>query len=159
MATFSFDQLNLSDVKASAGGGLQAGRYICKVKAAALRDTAKGGKQVEVNFEDNQGGGVIRAWINVHVPESSEATRIGREQLKSLLVHGGHASPDQPGDIKSLVGLDVGVTVKSESYQKNGETRSGSKVHFFYDPATGASASNDTAPPAAARKFDDEIPF
>jgi hypothetical protein len=159
MATFSFDQLNLSAVRVFMGSSLQAGRYICEVKDASLRDTSKGGKQVEVNFEDKQGAGSIRTWLNVHVPDGAEATRIGREQLKSLLIYGGHASPDQPGDIKSLVGLSVGVAVKKEDYQKNGETRSGSRVHFFYDPATGGTGANDAAPPAAARKFDDEIPF
>ena len=161
MAAFSFDNLNLSGVKTSAGGGLQPGRYICKVKEATLRDTAKGGKQVEVTLEDKASGSTIRAWLNVHVPEGAEATRIGREQLKSLLVHGGHATPDAPGDIKSLVGLVVGVSVKADNYEKSGETRIGSKVHFFYDPASGGVGAKDSAmqAPAAARKLDDEIPF
>lgn len=163
---FSFNNLNLSGVDAAKGGGsLQPGRHVCKVSDATVRDTRTGGTQVEITLQDVAGTGSIRAFLNVHVPSSADATRIGREQLKALLVHGGHSNPDKPGDIRSLKGLVLGVGVKAESYEKNGETRTGSKVHYFFDPKedgyagakSGGAATSQTS--GAHNNMDDEIPF
>lgn len=163
---FSFDQLNLSGVEVSKGGGsLAPGKYVCKTKDAKLRDTRTGGKQLEVSLEDVDGHGSIRTWINVHVPSSQEATRIGREQLKALLVHGGHSNPDSPGDIRNMNGLTVGVAVKAEEYEKDGEKRTGSKVHYFCPPSEISPAkSGGTSKPSESQTggfgdMDDEIPF
>jgi hypothetical protein len=164
---FSFNDLNLSGVDAASGGGaLQPGRHICKVTDAAIRDTRTGGKQLEVTFQDVAGTGSIRAFLNVHVPSSADATRIGREQLKALLVHGGHQNPDRPGDIRTVKGLTLGVAVKAETYEKNGETRSGSKVHYFFDPKeegyTGGKSGGSSGGQVSGGgrgDMDDEIPF
>lgn len=157
---FSFNELNLSGVEVSTGGGtLQPGRHVCKISDAVIKDTRTGGKQLEVQLDSVKGGG-IRAWINVHVPASQDATRIGREQLKALLVHGGHPNPDRPGDVASMKGLTVGVAVKSDSYEKNGETRTGSRVHYFFDPSEeGHVKGSQPASKSGGMELDDAIPF
>lgn len=157
---FSFNDLNLSGVEAAGGSStLKPGRYQCKVTDAKLRDTRSGGKQIEVSLEDVSGGGAIRCWINVFVPSSDQATRIGREQLKALLTFGGHTNPDKPGDIGSLKGLKPGVSVSSQTYTKDGEERTGSSVKYFFDPAE-IGASKASAPAGDGfSDLKDDIPF
>jgi hypothetical protein len=167
---FSFNQLNLESVNAAAAADtLKPGRYQCKVAKAEVKQTKTGGSQLEVTLVDLGGQGSIRAWINVHVPSSAEATRIGREQLKGLLLFGGHKTPDHPGDVRTIVGLKPGVAVGTDDYEKDGETRKGSKVRGFFDPKeiTGSSSPSNSqsggnsggisAPPGMG--LDDEIPF
>jgi len=161
VSEFSFNNLNLSEVEFSGGSSiLDPGRHVVKVDSAELKDTRTGGKQIAVSFSSTEGKGGIRAWINVHVPSSPTATKIGREQLKALLVNGGHANPDHPGDVASLVGLIVGVGVAEDRYIKDGEERVGSKVSYYFDPKTASKpapqAESGGAPKPAA---DDEIPF
>jgi hypothetical protein len=110
---FSFANLNLSAVTASTGGSvLQPGRYLVKVKDAEVTDNkSKTGKILKVKLVCDQG--VITDNINVF-HESQEAERIGLEQLKSLLVNGGHPNPDNPGDISSVKGLSVGIIVAQD---------------------------------------------
>jgi len=164
---FSFNELNLSGVEVRQSSMLQPGKYLCVVESAALRDTRQNGKQVEVVLKDTASEATIKTWINVHVPSSHDATRIGREQLKALLVHGGHPNPDKPGDVSSMSGLRVGVAVKADSYEKNGETKTGSAVHYFFAPselgsqAGAVTKDNFQAPQATGggMKLDDDIPF
>tara|TARA_R110002124_G_scaffold159517_2_gene326771 strand:+ start:8763 stop:9251 length:489 start_codon:yes stop_codon:yes gene_type:complete len=160
---FSFNELNLSATKLSSGSStLKPGRYQCEVTDAKLKDTRTGGKQIEVSLNDLAGGGAIRVWLNVHLPNSVEATRIGREQLKAMLTYGGHATPDNPSDLGSLKGLKPGVSVASDSYVSDGETRTGSTVKGFFDPAEIGGTSVNTPTTLAnpsAQDLDDEIPF
>ena len=161
---FSFNDLNLSSIDVGgAGQTLKPGRYICEVKEASLRDTRTGGKQVEVTLQDQASGLQIRHWINVHVPSSEKATRIGREQLKALLTFGGHSNPNAPSDISSLRGLKPGVSVGQDTYNKDGEERTGSAVKGYFDPSelggvTSSSQGSGGSSPAAT-KMDDDIPF
>jgi hypothetical protein len=161
--SFSFNELNLSSLEVSSGSTtLSPGRYHCEVTEAKLRDTRTGGKQIEVTFNDLSGRGSIRSWINVHVPSSEKATRIGREQLKALLTFGGHSNPDRPEDIASMKGLKPGVSVVSDTYTKDGEEREGSTVKGYFDPAEIGGSS--TKPPTenkteAKQDLDDDIPF
>ena len=159
MSDFSFNNLNLSDVdfSASTNSVLQPGRHVCKVENAELKPTRTGGQQIVVSLSSTEGSGSIRHFINVYSPVSPDATRIGREQLKALLSHGGHANPDQPGDIDTIKGLVVGVGVNRDSYMKDGQEREGSKVSYYFDPAQ-ASAPK-AASPEGAKPKDDEIPF
>ena len=131
---FSFSNLNLSNVQAAAGVSvLPPGRYVCKVTDAKIESTKDGsGRMVVVKLADEGGKGVITDRLNVF-NKSPEATRIGLEQLKALLVNGGHPDPDNIGahGVQSIRGLTVGVLVGSEMYQ--GEARS--RVKGYMDPA------------------------
>jgi hypothetical protein len=143
--SFSFRELSLDGVdaqKESSGGSiLKAGDYSCKINSAEVKDTRTGGKQVVIDLKDEQSGSSIKDFINVHVPASeglsveeknnkNNAQKWGREKLKALLTHGGHPSPDKPGDISSLVGLRVGVHVEKDEYtDSTGMKREGSRVN------------------------------
>ena len=160
--SFSFNDLNLSGVEiSSASNMLKPGRYVCTAKNARLKDTKSGGKMVEVECEDTASGSSIRAFLNVHIPSSEQATRIGREQLKALLTHGGHKDPDNVGKsgIASINGLKVGVLVVAETYQKDGQTRTGSQVSGFFDPKGFVAQSSSSSQAPVARTLDDDIPF
>jgi len=126
--SWSFRDLNLTGVEVQTGGSLKPGRYVCRVSDPKIKETRNGGRQVEVRLTDINGSGSVRDFISVYVPGNTEnaqtAQRIGRERLKSLLVFGGHPNPDEPGDIKTLDGLIVGVNVEqSEDYEKDGVMR------------------------------------
>lgn len=163
MSNFSFSDLNLGDVKTAVGGGmLPPGRYQCEVISAIWKNTKAGGKMIELELRDEGGFGKIRTWINVQIPSSQEATRIGREQLKALCVHGGHPDPDNVGShgIASLVGLKPGVGVASEDYVKNNEKRIGSLVKYFFDPLDLAGGVTPSASPSnGLNDPDEDIPF
>jgi hypothetical protein len=170
--SFSFRELSLDGVdaqKESSGGSiLKAGDYSCKINSAEVKDTRTGGKQVVIDLKDEQSGSSIKDFINVHVPASeglsveeknnkTNAQKWGREKLKALLTHGGHPSPDKPGDISSLVGLRVGVHVEKDEYtDSTGMKREGSRVKRFgaYFPA-----ANGTVVETSSTTSTDEIPF
>ena len=165
MSEFSFSDLSLGEVKIGGGNRLAPGKYKCEVTDAEWQTSRSGGKMIVVSLSDVGGGGDIKTWLNVHVPSSPQATNIGRSQLKSLLVHGGHPDPDNIGDhgIASIKGLTTGVAVKSEYYVKDGETRDGSTVSYFCSPddIPNGAASHPPVQMSAGEddKLDDEIPF
>lgn len=125
--SWSFDQVDLSGVDTDGGRAtLRPGNHEVKIANAEIKTTNAGnGKYVEVRLEGENGQYVIDR-INVHNP-NKKATEIGLARLKSLLTFAGHPSPDKPGDIKSLLGLKVGVRVEQgESWQdKDGNVRPG----------------------------------
>lgn len=155
MTGFSFGNLSLSGVTAAAGISVLApGKYVCKVKEAVIEDTKnKGGKVLKVKLACDSG--VITANINVFNP-SAEAQRIGLEQLKALLVFGGHPDPDNIGQhgVQSIRGLTVGVVVSPDSY--NGQPSS--KVSGFMKPED-VPAGNSTGPAASAPIGGSKLPF
>lgn len=159
--TFSFSNLSLAGVQAAAGVAvLPPGQYVCKVKDVEIADTkAKTGKVLKVKLVCDQG--VITDNINVHNP-NKEAVRIGMEQLKSLLVCGGHSDPDNIGQhgVNSIKGLTVGVIVKKDTY----DGRESSKVAGYRKPEDineGSGAGSVPAPsaPSIGGIDDDSIPF
>jgi hypothetical protein len=155
--TFSFSSLSLSGVQAAAGVAvLPPGQYVCKVKDVEIADTkAKTGKVLKVKLSCEQG--VITDNINVHNP-NSEATRIGLEQLKGLLVSGGHPDPDNIGQhgVGSIKGLTVGVIVKADTY----DGKVSSKVAGYRKPEEINSATpKSSAPAPAIGMSDSDIPF
>ena len=157
---FDFRSLNLGDVEASSGSlGLKPGRYVCKIDDVKLGDTKRGGKNLEIKFVDVGGAGSIRHWINLQVPSSPEATRIGLEQLKAVLVHGNHPSPNQPGDIATLRGLTLGVAVVEEKYTKDGEERTGGRVSYVFPQDDGADSPSHPHPESVSAIGQDRIPF
>jgi hypothetical protein len=154
---FSFSNLNLASIEAAkAAVVLAPGRYVCKTVSAELTDSKSGGKLIKVRLEDVKGKGLITGYLNVHVPKSDEATRIGLEQLKALLVHGGHSDPDNVGDhgVASIKGLTVGVIIASETYE--GEKRS--KVTGFCPPSE-VKGYEDTEAAKSGSVTDGDIPF
>lgn len=160
---FSFKDLNLSNIEVtSAGSVLKPGRHVCTVTEAAIKPSKSNGAILELKLASDEGA--IRHWINVHVPTSEQATRIGREQLKALLVHGGHPTPDNPGGVEKIRGLKVGVSVGTDTYMKDGEERTGSKVKGFFNPSelgvkASAPATTETKPAASFEDIKDDIPF
>ena len=144
--TFSFSNLSLSGVEAAAGSSVLApGKYVVTAKTAKVEDTKSGnGKVLKVMFSCKEG--VISDNINVYNP-SAEATKIGLEQLKSLLVNGGHPDPDNIGahGVASIIGLTVGIVVGTDTYQ--GETRS--KVKGYCKPEAVTKATGSSSPAAA----------
>jgi hypothetical protein len=165
--SFNFNDLNLSGVEiSSAPAMLKPGRYVVQITSAHTKQTRNGGTAVELAMTDVKGMGSLRAWVNVFVPSSTVATRIGREQLKALLTHGGHPTPDNPKEISSIEGLKVGASVGSDKYTNdNGEERTGSKLKGFFDPSEidpniekKVGASNGTTTDSSTKQ-EDKIPF
>jgi hypothetical protein len=115
---FSFESLTLGHVEAAkAATVLPPGRYVCTTSDAKMKPTKDGsGMRLEVRLTETKGKGMINGYLNVHLPKHPEATRIGQEQLKALLVHGGHPDPDNIGEhgIHSINGLTVGVAVRNK---------------------------------------------
>lgn len=163
MSNFSFSAIDLSqdDIGRAGGNVLPPGDHVCRVTEAKMKQSKTGGHMLEVKLSAEGTGGSITSYINLLVPTSTEATRIGREQLKALLVHGGHRNPNRPGDVSSIRGLRVGVRVVAEPYTaKDGSVKQGSKVTGFMPPSEVAGAPATAASsirPAA--DLDDEIPF
>lgn len=172
MSWKGFGSLDLGDVAADSGGRatLRPGNHEVTVDAAEIKQTKDGsGRYIEVILKDATGAHV-KDRINVH-NRNATATKIGLERLKSLLVYGGHASPDKPGDIKSLVGLKVGVRVENgpDWRDNDGNVRPGggqplkNGAYFALDGKVELGAREPTtptpAPAASSNELNDEIPF
>jgi hypothetical protein len=175
MSDFDFSKLDLSKYEVDSGEErLRAGKYVCKVTEAKIETMKSGnGRTLTLRLEDvKTGHGSIPMFITVEHNKSAKAEEIGLKQLKTLAAHGGLANPNQIGNVKNLVGLQVGVKVSPEPWtDDNGEERTGSAVdkwHPFFDPsrttATGPDPVEAKAPaaPAASKEDpfeDDDIPF
>lgn len=155
---FDFGSLDLSNVKAAtAGAVLPPGRYVCTTSDAKVENTKEGGgKYLSVRLKEINGKGVITGRLNLHLPKSAEATRIGLEQLKGLLTCGGHEDPNNVGQlgVSSINGLTVGVIVKGEKYQ--GEDRSA--VSGFCKPSD-VKGYESQVPQETGSIGDSDIPF
>lgn len=171
-----FGGLDLSGVEAERSSNtLRPGNYICKITEAEVKDTKdKRGKGLEVTFVDKDSGGDIKDWINLK-NNNAEAERIGLQKLKALLISAGHPNPDRPGDVRSIVGLMVGVRVdQGEDWtDNNGRVRpGGGKVrrsgayfnqsaasHIGPDPRANTRREPEANTGRGASSFNDEIPF
>lgn len=157
----SFKDLDLSSVEFSTRASvLPAGRHVCEVTNAEWYETKSGGKAVKLVLSSTKGDGVLNGMLNV-VNRNDVAQRIGREQLKAMLTFGGHPTPDKPGDIASLRGLKVGVSVGTEKYTDSfGEQKDGSVLKGFFDPSGLDGGSSDKgADNGGDNELDDDIPF
>lgn len=151
--SWSFDKLDLGGIEQDGGRAtLRPGNHKVKISSAEIKTTKAGnGKYIEVKLEADNGQYVLDR-INVHNP-SQKAQEIGLARLKSLLTHGGHPTPDQPGDIKSLIGLEVGVRVEQgESWRdSDGNVRPGGgqpRNNGAYFALDGSVSLGETEPPA-----------
>lgn len=164
---FNFRELDLSAVKASGiSNRLKPGNYVCTISEAKVEQTkSKNGYAAKVVFVADDMSGEITNYFNV-AHKNEDTQRIGREQLKGLLVAAGHPNPDQPGDITSLLKLKVGVRVVEEPYMKDGQQRMGSAVAGFFAPSDYAKQApvplGPTTAPASGggvSAMKDDLPF
>lgn len=132
---FNFRELDLTAVKASGiSNRLKPGNHICTIAEAKIEPLkSKNGFSAKVVLVADDMSGEIANYFNI-AHKSEDAQRIGREQLKGLLVAAGHPTPDHPGDISSLLKLKVGVRVVEEPYIKDGKERMGTAVAGFFAP-------------------------
>jgi len=175
--SFDFNNLDLGNVELSSGSVvIPIGDHVAKVVGAELTKSSKGVDQVKVTVE-NEDKQTLMKWITVRNPNSQQNTSIGRQELKALLVHGGHPDPDNIGQhgIDSMIGLQVGIRVVEDAYtDKNGQPRVGSKLKSFIPPMTAdatfnppkgisetssSSDANQTEGDTEKSEDDDAIPF
>jgi hypothetical protein len=159
--SFSFSDLNLRDVSVSSGGGLKPGDHICRVKDAEWVSTKSNGRAVKVTYESTERAGSIMQWINVYLPASPEGQRIGREQIKTLAVFGGHPDPDNLGmhGLASLKGLVIGLHIEASTYMKDGVRKNSSEIKYMFDAKSGEASSQPAGSAVEQNQLDDEIPF
>ena len=133
---------------------LGVGEYTAKCSSAEVQ-TIEGtnNKKLVLNFVDEDGAGELRANLNIS-HTSQQAQDIARRQLKSFLESAGHANPDKPGDVATLVGLTCKIKVgKAKPWtNRDGKLIEGVEIKYF-NPIEGKENSGD------ASKLDDEIPF
>jgi len=135
----SFD---LSNVKAQGNDTLPAGKYVCNITNAELKDTkAKNGQYIKIEFTIKEGDASGRkVWAQINVANANpKAAEIGMSQLKSLLVCASYPNPDKLDSVTSLCGLTVGVKtkVKTDEYGEKAE------VSYFFEPKKEAQGSQD----------------
>ena len=134
--------LDLSNAKSNTNEVLPAGKYVCNVTNAELKDTKNGTGQyikAELTIIDSANKG-RKVWTNFNVKNSNaQAVEIGLGQLKSLLENAGYANPNKLESVTDLCGLTVGVKtkIKSDEYGEKAE------VGYFFK------ASKETAAPSS----------
>lgn len=179
---FDFSSLNLSGVEAQRGStSLRPGRHGCRTSDAEIKTTQAGGKQVFVKLTEINGQGITQDYITVAHPKAATdekaamSVRIGLERLKALLTYGGHPNPDNPGDIKSINGLVVGVNVEEgdpwvddkgvtrkgggKPRQKGGAYFKASELGIATVQGGSSAATSAGATPAPAQRPAGYIPF
>jgi hypothetical protein len=133
---------------------LGVGEYTVTCNSAEVQ-TIEGtnNKKLVLNFVDNDGQGEIRANLNIS-HTSAMAQDIARRQLKSFLESSGHPTPDKPGDVATLTGLQCKIKVGKQKpwTNKEGNKVEGHEVKYF-NPLEGGTKSDTT------KDMDDEIPF
>lgn len=135
----SFD---LSGVKAQGNETLSAGKYVCNVTNAELKDTKSGtGQYIKVEFTVKEGESAGRkVWAQINVKnDNPKATDIGLSQLKALLVAANHPNPEKLGSVTELCGLTVGVKtkIKTDEYGEKAE------VSYYYPLGKEAQGSQE----------------
>ena len=168
-STFSFASLNLSGIETErpSGNKVEIGPQTLTITEAKVRPTNSGnGFQLEVKLEDSKNA-YIRDFITIQ-HSSADAQKFGRQRLKALLTYAGHPSPDEPGDVSSIVGRQVGVHVVEEEREiTDDRTGQPKKIKVAAAKKFGAYFSHDgsATPPRTSssgtpdKSLDDEIPF
>lgn len=165
MSWTGFGGLNLAAVEAEQGRkSLKPGSYALKITEAEIKDTKDGyGKGLKIVLTDPSGAGAVEDFINVH-NRNAQAVEIGLKRLKALLVACGHPNPNQPGDVKTLVGRMVGVHVEQgdDWVDKNGNKKPGGgeprKSGAYYKLDTTQQMMTGSAP-TGGNDLNDDIPF
>jgi len=135
-----FGGLDLTGVKEFGANRLGTGRHIVRVKKAEVAQIeGTNNRKLVVEFEEVSGLGEIRENFNIfHSHE--KAQEMGLRALKSMLICGGHRSPDRPGDVATLRGLTLGIVVADgEPWRdKEGKMRTTSEVKSYFKPGDAA---------------------
>ena len=186
MSEWSFKNLNLSQVTQESVA-VPVGEHVCKIVKAEVK---KAGTKATLHVQfQAPNGATFYSFCKVHDTDTSEkkrrGTEIGQKRLKSILTHGGHPNPDNPGDINTLLGLEVGVRLayprddngNRTEWERNGKSglEQAQPLEFgaFYTPVAYDQVENgvDKAPvivveeeiatngTGAPPDLDDKIPF
>jgi hypothetical protein len=142
MSWEGLEGLDLAGVEVSQQKILGPGKHVVTITDAKIvsNENTKT-HQLELSYENSDGN--LRQWIVLNHPTSEMAVKIGKEQLKKLLLMTGHDGETAPSP-DYFKGKDVGIGVKEEVY--NNKTRT--KVNYHYE-----------APKPTEDKLDDAIPF
>ncbi len=113
-----FGSLNLTDVETEGAARLKAGVHDVVVGEAEYRANKAGtGSLVAVRLTSLDAGACQLVSFNVQ-HQNPEAQKIGQKQLKTFLIAAGHPNPNNPGDIRSLNGLQLKLVVEQNgTYQ------------------------------------------
>ena len=156
-----FSNLNLSGVTPDDYAPLTVGEFTLRSTDAEIKTAPNGvNKRLVVAFTDVEGSGSIKHGFNLVNP-SAQAQEIGKKQLKSFLVAGGHPNPDHPGDLETLKGLTVRVYVgMGKPYVgDDGQRRQNPEIKRFILDGEGAAPATPVGGAAAGGIADDQIPF
>jgi hypothetical protein len=143
MSWEGLEGLDLAGVEVSQQKILGPGKHVVTITDAKIvsNENTKT-HQLELSYENSDGN--LRQWIVLNHPTSEMAVKIGKEQLKKLLLMTGHDGETAPSP-DYFKGKDVGIGVKEEVY--NNKTRT--KVNYHYEAPK----------PTEAADLDDAIPF
>lgn len=147
MSWNGLEGMSLSDVQVNDTRILGVGKHVVSIVGAKVVAN-ENNKTHQLELEYKNSDGTCRQWIILNHPTSSDAVRIGKEQLKKLLLLTGHDGNSAPSP-DYFNGKTVGIGVKEEQY--NGKTRTRVSYHFDPKEVASKSPSND--------KLDDVIPF
>lgn len=160
MAEWSFRNLNLKGVNpARVSMRLPVGRHAVTITEAKMQPMKSGnGSQLYIKMEADDGN-IAEDYITVFHDTSEDAQRIGRERLAGLLHASGHPSPENPGDVRSLLNLRVGVIVEEDEFTND----KGAKVKTTKPKRNGGAyfQLRDASPVGSTSRVleDDGVPF
>lgn len=165
MSWNGFGGLDLSGVDAEQGRKtLTPGAHPCKITGAEIKQTGNGdGHGLKVAFAALDGSGETSDFINLN-NRNAKAVEIGQRRLKALLIAAKHPNPDRPGDVKTMIGLRVGVHVEQDAdwTDKDGVVRPGGgkpRRSGAYYELDGAQAGSPPSPGGDYDDLNDSIPF
>jgi hypothetical protein len=143
MSWEGLEGLDLAGVEVSQQKILGPGKHIVTITdAKVVSNENTKTHQLELSYENSDGN--LRQWIVLNHPTSEMAVKIGKEQLKKLLLMTGHDGEAAPSP-DYFKGKAVGIGVKEEVY--NNKTRT--KVNYHYEAPK----------PTEGAELDDAIPF
>jgi len=128
-----FDLSNVSEQKNET---LPAGKYLCSVTEAEMKDTKDGtGAYIRAELTVMEGDAKNRkVFTNFNVKNKNpKAVEIGLSQLKSLLVNAGYPNPNKLDSVSDICGLTVGVKTKIKADPEYGDK---AEVSYYLDPKT-----------------------
>jgi hypothetical protein len=132
---------DLSNVKPQGNDTLPAGKYVCNITNAELKDTKSGtGQYVKFEFTVKEGDAAGRkVWAQINVKnENPKAQEIGMSQFSAVVACSKYPNPAKV-TLAELCGLTIGVKtkIKTDEYGEKAE------VSYFFEPKTTVPGSQD----------------